>query len=262
MTLTSDIILSAYRESNLVRVGGSPTSDEAAEALVRLNSVVAAAYGHEVGDEFIDWPVGQEGVTGLDQTIWSSIEWAYPPANMRLIAASDEAQTIYLHPQPNDGARMALIDPGARLGAAPITIDGNGRTIESAATVTVDTNSASRVWFYRADQGDWKLLSTLTAVDPEEFPFPIEFDDYFITTLAARLNPRYGRALNELTVAALTTSLTKLRARYHQTTITPNDPALLALGSHYGGGRFTTSEYGDRGSFHRRRVIRPPHYVG
>lgn len=262
MTLTSGIIQAAYRESNIIMAGASPTDTQTAEALARLNSIVSAALGHEIGRDIFDWPVGQEGVTTLDETYWSASEWAYPPANVRLIAASADAQTIYFHPQPSDGARMTLIDPGARLAAAPITVDGNGRTIENAATQTVSVDNSNKVWLYRGDLGDWKLLSTLTAVDPEDFPFPIEFDDYFITMLAARVNPRYGRALSELTVMALESSLTKLRARYRQAVSVSSDLGDMALAQQYGSGRFRSAQDGDRGSHFTRRAIRPPHYEG
>jgi hypothetical protein len=262
MTLTSKIIRTAYRESNLKGIGETLTAPETEEGLDALNRIVLAAYGYEVGRQLVDWPVGQQGIGAEDVTTWSQNEWAYPPANMRLIAASNTPQTVYLHPQPSDGARMAIIDPANRLAAAPITVDGNGRQIQGAADVVVNTNGAARIWFYRADEGDWVLLSTLTGVDPEEFPFPPEFDDYFITTLAMRLNPRYGRSMSEETSAALARTLEKLRARYQQYTGIFGEPALsnLTLGF---GSRFSRSLNGDVGGRRNpRRMIRPPHYEG
>lgn len=262
MTLTPDIIKEAYRESNLIAQIAEPSAGQTTEALPRLNSIVSGAYGYEVGRQLIDWPVGQEGVTNDDAAAyWTNDIWAYPPANMRLIAASSTPQTIYLHPQPSDGARMALIDPGARLAAAPITVDGNGRTVQGAATQVNSVDSVAKIWFYRADLGDWVLLSLLTAADDEEFPFPIEFDDYFITMLAMRLNPRYGRSLNEASVAALARTLEKLRARYTQATKVagPAGAASLTLGF---GARRMPNVNGDVGSTRGSRVMRPPHYEG
>jgi len=258
VSLTSEIITFAHRETNLVAKGQAPSAEHVAEALPRLNSLVSAAYGYEVGRQFIDWPVGQQGISAEDQTYWSANEWQFPPANVRLIAASDSAQTIYLHPQPSDGARVALIDPAGLLASAPITIDGNGRRIEGVASVVPTVNT---IWFYRADQGNWVVLSALTAVDPEEFPFPIEFDDYFVIMLAARINPRYGRSLSEASTAILGATLEKLRARYRQAALVPGERALAALTSGFGDG-CSQSANGDTGHLGQRRLVRPPHYEG
>jgi hypothetical protein len=227
MTLTSAIIKSAYRESNLVAINAAPSSNQITEAVDRLNVVVAGVYGNEVGDPFLDWPVGIEDL--IVPTGWSQAQWIYPLINTRLIASSDSAQELWLPPNPPPGARVALIDPAARLAAAPITINGNGRTIEGAQDITINTNGATRVWFYRDDLGDWVLLSALTGTDPEQFPFPLEFDDFFITRLAMRINPRYGRSMDESTVAEMAMVLNKLRARYTTPTNIPADYGVLAL---------------------------------
>jgi hypothetical protein len=261
MTLTSKIITSAFRESNLILIGTEPSELQKQEAIDALNRIVLAAYGYEVGRQFVDWPVGQQGISAEDTTTWSQNEWAYPPANMRLIAASTTPQTIYLHPQPSDGARMALIDPAGLLAGAPMTIDGNGRRVQGSGSVVVDA-SVPRVWFYRSDLGDWVVLSELTAAVDEQFPFPADFDDYFIVSLAARMNPRYGRAMSEQSAAALVRSLEKLRARYMQYTGIAGDKALSNLTIGFGS-RFSRSIDGDAGRSHRaRRSLRPPHYEG
>jgi hypothetical protein len=262
MTLTSEMIRLAYRESNLIAIGASPTAPQVAEALARLNSIVSGAYGYEVGQEFIDWPIGQEGVnTEESAPFWTNDLWAYPPINMRMIAASNTPQTIYLPPGPSNGSRIALIDPASRLAAAPIIIDGNGRTIEGSDTLTLNTNGTNKVWFYRADTGNWTLLSELTGVDPEQFPFPIEFDDYFITKLAMRLNPRYGRQMAESSAVAMAQTLDKLRARYRQDEKVIGPLGAFALTSGYGNGR-AYSQFGDVGHRRGTRNIRPPHYQG
>jgi len=262
MTTTSQIITMAFRETNLIAVGTQPDAVKVAEALPRLNSIVSGAYGYEVGQEFIDWPVGQEGVN-LEESapFWTQDLWAFPPINMRLIAASPVSQVIYLPPGPSNGSRIALIDPGQRLAAAPLTLDGNGRTIEGAATLTLDVNGTSKVWFYRADTGNWTMLSQLTGVDPEEFPFPSEFDDYFITKLAMRLEPRYGRQISESSAVAMAQTLDKLRARYRQNEKITGPLGPFALTTGYGAGR-AFSQFGDVGYRRGTRNIRPPHYQG
>jgi hypothetical protein len=260
MTLTSAIMFSALRESNILGRTATATAGQLTEALARLNALVSSTYGYEVGRKLIDWPVGQEGLSSQDRTSWSAESWAYPPNNVRLIAASADAQTIYLHPHPRDGARIAIVDSANRLTAAPITIDGNGRTIENAASQAQSVNGAAKTWFYRADQGNWTLLSTLTGTDPEEFPFPPEFDDYFITMLAARLNPRYGRSLSEESVTALARSLDILRSRYTQAEEPMPERGAVALTRQYGAGRGSFN--GDTAARNSRRRQRPPHYEG
>lgn len=264
MTLTSEIIVSALREPNTIGRTATPSASQVAEALGRLNALVSSTYGYEVGRKLIDWPVGQEGISAQDRTAWSADHWSYPPNNVRLIAASTEPQTIYLHPHPSDGARIALVDPASRLAAAPVTLDGNGRTIEGSATSVQSTDDTNRTWFYRADLGEWVVLSTLTGADPEEFPFPAEFDDYFITMLAARLNPRYGRSLSEASTAALARSLDILRSRYTQAEEPQPELGAVALTRKYGTtgyGSFNGDVARSNGSY-RRRHIRPPHYEG
>jgi hypothetical protein len=184
------------------------------------------------------------------ETKWetsSSTGQAYPLINTRIIADSSEAQTLYLPPDQQDGSRIALIDPGSRLGGAPITLDGNGRTIEGQATVTINTPGANMTWFYRADLGNWALLSELTGAEDEEFPFPYEFDDYFITRTAMRINPRFGRSLGEASVVELEMTLRKLRARYRQPVDIPTDLGVLMLTGRQGVWRGSLGDSGQLG---------------
>lgn len=228
MTLTPDIIQSAYRESNLIAIGATPSTAQTAEALKRLQVLVSGVYGSEVGDPLLDWPLGNDGVVAANT--WTENEWKYPVANARLIIATDVAQSVYFPVDPDDGARITLIDPSGLLSPeSRLTVYGNGRTIQGAASQEVNTANASQSWFYRGDLGNWVLLSELTGAADEEFPFPQEFDDYFITRLAMRLNPRYGRAMNEASVVELDRVLGRLRARYRQRVEMPCDPGVLAL---------------------------------
>lgn len=232
MTLTPAIIKDAYRESNIVGISASLNSNQSAEGLALLNRVVASVYGNEVGDPLFDWPIGASGVVASQS--WTETDWRDLLPNVRLVALNATAQSVYLPPDPQPGARVALIDPNAQLAAYPITIFGNGRTIQGAASQLLNTDSTSKTWFYRDDLGDWVLLSELTGADAEEFPFPTEFDDYFITKLAMRLNPRYGRSLSDETGAALELTLRRLRSRYRQTQVVPVETALLNLTAPYG----------------------------
>lgn len=239
MTVTPDIIADAYRESNILSIVETPSTAQATEGLKALRRIVSGVYGFEVGDPLMDWPIG---TLGLDDTIvWTPDQWGYPPPDTRFIAASTDAQTISLVPNPSDGSRVGLIDPLDRLAAAPITINGNGRAIEGAAAVTINTNGTSRLWMYRADRGDWVRVSELSGDVAEEFPFPSEFDDFFITKLAMRINPRYGRSLGEESIAALNDTEQRLQAHYRQDVTVWGDPAAAFLTWGYGDDRYIRS---------------------
>lgn len=246
MTLTLKIITDAYREGNLIAIGKEPTAPQVTEGLDRLKPLVLGVFGFEVGEQFMDWRIGNEGTTNEDM-IWDSQRWAYPPANTRLIADSAEAQTIWLLPDPSDGARMQVVDPNNRLAAAPITLHGNGRGIDGGESVVISTSGTTAIYFYRADRGEWVLLTDLAGEVDEEFPFPQEFDDYFITRLAMRLNPRYGRSMAEASLVWMNDVQSRIRARYRQTVPTLGPLGAAALTSGYGNNRLGGGSYGDRG---------------
>lgn len=245
MTLTLKIITDAYRESNLIALGAEPKPAQVTEALDRLNVIVSGVYGFEVGEPLVDWRVGNEDTARPVEFIWDKERWSYPPANVRLVADSAEAQDVWLLPYPSDGARVGIVDPAGRLSTAPITIRANGRTIAGANEFVADVDNLIRIWLYRADLGEWVVLTSLTGDPAEEFPFPSEFDDFFITRLAMRLNPRYGRSMSDLSVAELNDIQSRIRARYRQTVPVLGPMGAAAVTSGYGDR--VTGQYGDRG---------------
>jgi hypothetical protein len=131
-----------------------------------------------------------------------------------LIAVNEEAKRVYLSLQPQDGARMGVADPFGRLATVPVTLDGNGRTIEGGSSLLLNVNGTYREWFYRADLGDWVRLTQLDLTD--EMPFPADFDNFFITLLAMRLNPRNGRKMDEQSAFIYKSERKKFVARYLQ----------------------------------------------
>lgn len=215
MTSVSDIIFSAYRDANGVSIHATLSAAEQLQGLQRLRSIIASVYGNEAGENLKDWPLGNYGRASPDYPIDENADWLRRPwINTRMIATAQEARTVYLPGLPQDGARIALIDPYARLAAYPVTIDGNGRTIEGAASLVVNTNSFNGVWFFRADMGDWVRITGIE--DSSEMPFPEEFDDYFIIALAMRLNPTFGRSLDPQSATRFKQQMNQLQARYVQ----------------------------------------------
>jgi hypothetical protein len=206
MTLASDIISAAYRESNIIPLGVSPTTAQTTEALDRLNNILLSTLGNEVGDGLNDINIGGD----FDQSDWCS---PYVPDDTRLVFNLSAATTLVLDPSPYEGQRLSFVDVGGNLATYNVTLDGNGRNVEGGATLTLSTNGDSRNWLYRADTGNWVKLVVLA--DSDTMPLPSEFDDYFITMLVMRMNPRYGQNTTQETVEALKRMRGQIRSRYH-----------------------------------------------
>lgn len=207
MTLASSIILDAYRESNLIPLVSSPSTAQVTEALRRLNGLLLSTVGNEAGNDLVDL-----NIDGAFDELTVVADWV--PINARLVLNLTASRSISLDPYARDGQRLAVVDILGNLATFPLTLDGNGRLIEGADTLVLDEDALVAQWMYRADIGSWVRIAGLE--EDDEIPFPGEFDDYFITMLAMRLNPRYGQELPPLTAQALTRSRSQLRARYNK----------------------------------------------
>jgi hypothetical protein len=215
VTLISSIIADAFREGNILPLGRAPNANQSTEALRLYNALLRTIYGDDAGEGLTDWPLGTFGNETPGYIIpYTDYALAHPTINLRLIATNTVAKTVYLTPYPQDGSRMGIADPFGRLAVFPITLDANGRTIEGAATKVLNTNGIFQEWFYRADLGQWVKLTTLTAADQN--PFPDDFDNFFITLLALRLNPRYGRVMDDQSTMIFKSEKQKFVARYLQ----------------------------------------------
>ena len=205
MALASDIIRRGYRRSNLISISRTPTAAETTEALEHLNGIIQSTVGSEAGQELGDINIGGT----YDQSFGD-----YAPANARLVLSLAAARTIKLHPQPYDGQRVAIADAGANLDTYNLILDGNGRRIETTATVTLNTASLSRQWMYRADAGNWVRITDLVAADT--MPFPTEFDDYFVTALALQLAPANSASLPAEVMDRYRRAEGQIQARYRK----------------------------------------------
>lgn len=240
MTTAADIIASAFREGDLIDAGTRPTAAQETEALERLNRAIRSTYGTEMGEHLRDWlvPAPQRTATvagnypqlpypqGLDGTVLTSPLatapslniYPYPPANSRIVFGS-VTNTVYFPEAPGDGARMAMVQgSGAGDGGAngqQLTLDGNGRTIETSNTKVYAAPITARQWLYRADLGDWTAVVDMAITD--QLPFPSELDDLWICLLAIRLAPRYRRPVQQETRDAALRMLKIFKARYQQT---------------------------------------------
>lgn len=218
MTAVSQIITDAYQYNNLVALSVIPSAAEQAKALRYLNRIFRSIFGNELGDELTVWNIGSNNVTQNDfESDYFTLSSPYHiPHNSRIVLNLNSATSIYLPKRPNDGERFAAQDLSGNLSTYPLTINGNGRLIETLTSVVLNTNLTNSEWFFRADKGNWVKLSDLALTD--EFPLPTEFEEFFITMLALRLGASEDVDLNNQLTFVLKDVTRKLRSRYAQKT--------------------------------------------
>jgi hypothetical protein len=230
MTTTATIITDAYRKSNLVAIGVAITPDQQTEGSRYLNRIVRSTLGNEAGEPLTPFPIGRKNINRPQGYPWydttPGYDW-FVPLNSRLMFNIEQSATINLHPKPEDGSRFAVIDTAGNFATYPVTIDGNGRNIDGVNSIILNTNGTVAEWFYRADLGNWQRYSPLALNDV--FPFPEDFDDYFILMLATSLNPGYGVTLDDQNQRMLNRSARQLKSRYNQTIFVSLDLGLVRL---------------------------------
>lgn len=219
MATVLDIVRGGYRESNLVAISETPSGSQGEEGLVHFNRILASVFGAEVGENLLSVNLGPESavtILGAEKLI---------PSNSRLFCNLGAPETIYLPKNPEDGARFSIIDVAQNFATRPLTIDGNGRRIEGLTSKTFNVNGDKYSYLYRADEANWMLVSPLDL--PDLFPLAPEFEDFFVTALAIRLNPKYIQSTASETVEAYRKVGRALRARYRQKTEARPEEALL-----------------------------------
>ena len=252
MTTVTSIITSALRETNLIPLGVAPTQPQLDEGFALLSTIVAGVLGNEAGENLNPMPLGQNGINSPKGYPWWSNELpgdVFVPFNTRIMLNLTAPGMVNLHPKPHDGARMGIVDVSQNLDLFPFTINGNGRSIEGEESMVYDTAGEIRQWVYREDLGNWV---TVIPLDPNgDMPWPPEFDDMFIITLAMRINPRYGQVIHPASAKVLQEAQTKFSARYGQsTTQMPSEDGLRYL-THYNRfwGYGSNREYGNSDAF-------------
>lgn len=230
MTTASEIITDAYRQSNLLALGEAPTDAQQVEALRFLNRLLSSVFGNEAGDPLQSFPIGRVGIDRPSGYPWWNTtpdnNW-WVPKDTRVVLNLDQPVELWLHPAPDDGTRFAAVDVQGNLSTYPVTLYGNGSLIQGATSIVLNEDGTDKEWFYRADLGNWLLYSPLEL--DTVFPFPIDFDDFFITLLAMRLNPAYGTAMDPQSMEIYRRSAKQLRARYKQTIPIRSELGLLRM---------------------------------
>lgn len=233
MTLVSDIILDAFRESNLISITATPTAAEQTEALRLLNRIVLSSIGNEAGEQLDPLPIGRnnisrpEGFPYYDQVPFQT-EWFVPP-NTRLMLNLNAPQTVYLNPTPRDGERFGFVDKSNNLDTKPLTVIANGMTIDTLTSEIFNTPGSAKEFIYREDTGNWALLTPLLLAS--QMPFPSDYDDYFIIGLSMRLNPRNATELDPQSLQSYRNALRGFSAKYRQHRQVGSEQALIRLPS-------------------------------
>lgn len=252
MTTLRDIVTDAFRESGLVQVGLTPEADEFDEALRKLKTIIASLYGNEMGSPLTPISYGPGSTVGPRST--ARYDTLTVPANARLLVTADQSYSVYLNPNPADGERFAVVDASTNFGTNPFTVYGNGRNIEGVTSFGLNTDGDARQWFYRADLGNWVVITDLTA--SSESPFPAEFDEMLILMTAMRIHPRYQVQTAAETVADLRRAKSQFRARYSQVKSMPSDLALRRLSGHkLSGAGYTDTQWGSSTQFGTGEII-------
>lgn len=221
MTTIRQLVIDAFREGGLVQVGLTPEADEFDEGFRKMRSVVRSLYGYEMGE-----PLASVNHSSLQKS-----DNYYLAPNLRLMFNANSTNTIYLHPNPADGARFGVVDVSGSFEQYPLTVHANGKNIGGSDTTALEENNTNKEWFYRADLGEWKEVTNLTP--DSESPFPEEFDDLLIIMLAMRISPRYQTTTAPESVQAYRRVRSQFRARYRQTRSVGVDAALTRIGRIY-----------------------------
>jgi hypothetical protein len=176
--------------------GQTPSYAEAADGLDVFNQMQRGFFGDLIGVKLE--PVAASTVTGQYGALYQGIGAAF---------------TLTLPDNPKDGWRIGVADAALAFATFNATIARNGRLLEgAAANLTLNTNGANRVWFYRIDSGNWEREKDLALTDN------IYFADDCITgvcaLLAIALANEYGREPPAATTALAQAGTERLRIRY------------------------------------------------
>jgi hypothetical protein len=218
MTIVSDMIRRAYRKSNLIPIGATPTTAEQAEGLELLDTILVSTVGSEIGEQLDTIVVGNNNISRPQGYPWynqvpDNNNWFLPP-NVRMALNLTAAQTVYLDPNPNDGQRFGVLDKSGNIATYPLTVVANGRTLKGLPSIVFNTNGENSEYLYREDLGDWVKITPLAPSDI--FPMPDEFDDFFIIALAMQLNPSNSVDTDPEMIGRYNKLNRQISARYRQ----------------------------------------------
>lgn len=228
MTTLTTIINNAFRESGITAVGTTPDTNESAEALTILVNYINSLFFDELGEFLTSYNVGTNGITygpPDDQTITTVVK-----TNSQLQCNLTGPTTLYLPPIPSDGSLLNVLDISGNFATFPLTLNGNGRTINGAASLVLNTNASNTLFEYDDIQGRWNIV-TIPALGTDVSPFKSQFDDMLVIALAMRLNPRYGAETHPETIEYFNRLMKQFKRRYNHSEEMDSEHGLTCLPS-------------------------------
>jgi len=188
MSLTvREVIDRAGRLHGCWAAGDEPTGDEAADALISINSLKRAMFGTIIGPRLS--PLALTGVAGQAE---NGGEYQIP---------AGAAFTLTAPLNPRSGARFGVVDAGLDFGTNALTIAPNGRQINgAAANYVIDSSGTNARFWFRGDTGNWILEADFPSLDSAiEFPDPLIA--YLPYMLAVVIAAEYGADLRSDVIA-------------------------------------------------------------
>lgn len=235
MATARETIQGAHDALRVTGFGQAQTSAQATYGLTKLNDWLNGIVGYGAAPPLIDHRI--------------DADFDVPPEAhaLRLLCTHAGPITITLpdgiseRNMPQDGFRLGIVDVTGAAATNNITIARSGWKIAgAAANATISTNSAARLYMFRADLGDWKLAADLGLDD--DLPFPADFDQAIKLILADLIGGRFGQELSRRDLERMKDGEAQLRARYVKVR-----PATLESGvSGIGGRARAPHDYGWR----------------
>lgn len=231
MATVNDLVRQAFRQENLKAVSQTISDAEMAEGVEIFNEIWENIIGSTLGEKLNDWPVPPSAAVSQarefpllprDESLPYDT-YAYPQQNYNIVSNLGGAQTVYLKQNPSDGARMGLVNIGPSYAVNPLTINANGRLIEGASSLVLDSFTATPIrWFYRADLSEWVRITEFTGT--EDSPLPKQFNRFWRCAVAIDLCPRYNKDPQAVTLAGYKDGMATILGRYAQDMPSAVDP--------------------------------------
>lgn len=223
MATCQEIINDGLHALRVLGFGQTATSAQSEYCLGRLQAYIDQLSGFGGSLPFV-----ARKVTGSE-----TLSTRYPA--QRLQCQLSAAATITLpegagsSPIP-DGMRVQIVDAKENFATYNLTVAGNGFLINSSTSnYTISTNGAVRNLMFRADLGDWQVMSASLALG-DNIPFPSEFDEAIMLN-AARRYTRFGQRLSAEDMELARKGANRLRARYVKPPNAQLDTAVASIGN-------------------------------
>jgi hypothetical protein len=228
MATALETIITGLEALRVIGMGQQPTQAESTYCLKHLNAFIAELQGQGGSLPLVDLRISSAYTVG---TRWPAL---------RLICTTTGI-TITLPEYPVDGQRVEIVDAAETADTSNITVSRNGMLINGAASnYTISTEGGATKLMFRADLGDWKVMSDLALAT--NLPYPSDFD-VPIALNAARAYTRFGQSLSAADERRADKGLARLRARYAKPPAAQVDPAVSGISGGRSGATGSLSDF-------------------